>query len=279
MKFKKEIHKHNLIIILGFIIIAELFDEASFFIFRFKGLRAFIVDLGVLLVSLFLVYFMLKGINKTASELHKNRKRLKNIFDTLDVAIWSHDLKSGTLLITPGIEKLYGYSSAEFYQDKTLWKKVIHPEDLHVLVERENQLSMGKVVTSSYRIIRPDGEVRWIQDRGIPALDENGNLVDFNSVLFDITDKKESEGRYRSIVEMSPDIIAVYSRGKIDYINESGCRLFGAASTKELIGQSVTKMIPAEILEQIKKRELTIEDDFEVKMRFEFWPCALMVKA
>ena len=33
---------------------------------------------------------------------------MKNIFDTLDVAIWSHDLKTNRLLITPGIEKLYG---------------------------------------------------------------------------------------------------------------------------------------------------------------------------
>ncbi|NHM31656.1 putative bifunctional diguanylate cyclase/phosphodiesterase [Neobacillus terrae] len=269
MKVKNQIQKYNVTIILGFIVIAEIFDELVSTFFNLKRPSAFIIDIFVLVLSTTLVYLMLKGINKTSSELQRNRRRLKNIFDTLDVAIWSHD-QTNNLLISPGIEKLYGYSMSDFSQDHLLWKKVIHPDDLPVLTEREKVLAEGKAVTSIYRIIRPDGEVRWIQDRGIPLLDEKGTLIDFNSVLFDITDKRESEERYRSIVEMSPDIIAVYSRGKIDYINEAGCRLFGAADQEELLGKPISYLIPPDILEEIKSRELTIEDNFEDKMQFEF---------
>ncbi|GAE43870.1 diguanylate cyclase/phosphodiesterase [Mesobacillus boroniphilus JCM 21738] len=121
-----------------------------------------------------------------------------------------------------------------------------------------------------YRIIRPDGEVRWIQDRGIPVIDESGNFVDFTSVLFDITDRQESEGRYRSLVEMSPDLIAVYSRGKLDYINEAGCKLFKAKSPEELVGQPISMLIPPDVLAHIKNRELAIDEDFEEKLWFEF---------
>jgi diguanylate cyclase (GGDEF)-like protein/PAS domain S-box-containing protein len=266
----KNIHKHRVIVILSFVIFAELIHVISSPLFSLGKITQFVIDLTVFLFVIFMIGIMFKGMDKTAKELEKNKQKLKNIFDTLDVAIWSHDLKSDTLLITSGIEKLYGYSLEEFYQDFTLWKKVIHPEDLHVLEEREKKLLQGEAVTSKYRIIRPDGEIRWIQDRGIPTLDENGNFVDFSSVLFDITDRKESEDRYRSLVEMSPDIIAVYSRGQIDYINEAGCKLYGASNSQQLIGKPISKLIPPAILKQLKKRELSLGDHQEEKMTYEF---------
>ncbi|HAQ07957.1 MAG TPA: GGDEF domain-containing protein [Bacillus bacterium] len=265
-----KIHKYNGLYIVIFILVAELIDWVTSFHFSLTERSGYFIDLAITFLFMIFIISIFKDVRRTAGELQKNRKRLKSIFDTLDVAIWSHDLKSGTLLITSGIEKLYGYSSKEFYKDNTLWKKVIHPEDHYVLAERESGFSRGKAVTSIYRIIRPDGEVRWIQDRGIPALDENRKLVDFTSVLFDITDRQESEGRYRSLVEMSPDLIAVYSRGKLDYINEAGCKLFKAESPAELVGLPISKLIPSEVLAQIKTRELTIDENFEEKLWFEF---------
>jgi diguanylate cyclase (GGDEF)-like protein/PAS domain S-box-containing protein len=268
LKTKIELYKRNWIYIFFFIVVIELFEETTVFIHA-EGLFGIIIELFFLLFKLSIIYLMLKGIGKTAEELQKSKQRLNNIFDTLDVAIWSHDLKTDKLLITSGIEKLYGYSSEDFYQDLELWKKVIHPEDLPVLAEREKKLIVGEPTTSIYRIIRPNGEVRWIQDRGIPTLDDDGQFVDFSSVLFDITDRKESEDRYRGLVEMSPDIIAVYGRGKIEYINEGGSKLFGAAHPQELIGQSISKFIPPHIYDEIKKLEAFVEYGSDEIKRFE----------
>ncbi|WLR54181.1 EAL domain-containing protein [Mesobacillus subterraneus] len=257
-------------IIVFFLLFTELIDWLTSFYFPISKGVGYMIDLAVSIVFIALVLRIFKAVNHASEDLEGHKKRLKSIFDTLDVAIWSHDLKTDTLLITSGIEKLYGHSSEEFYHDNTLWKKVIHPDDLHILAVREDGLSRGEAVTSVYRIIRPDGEVRWIQDRGIPVIDENGNFVDFTSVLFDITDRQESEGRYRSLVEMSPDLIAVYSRGKLDYINEAGCKLYNAKSPEELIGQPISKLIPLDVLARIKNRELTIDENFEEKLWFEF---------
>ncbi|WP_226677843.1 sensor domain-containing protein [Mesobacillus jeotgali] len=265
-----KIQKYTGLSIIFFLLFAELIDWLTSFYYSMSEAVGYLIDLAVSFVFIALVFRVFKGMKNTAVDLQEHKKRLKSIFDTLDVAIWSHDLKTDTLLITSGIEKLYGHSSEEFYHDSTLWKKVIHPEDQHVLAEREAGFSRGEAVTSIYRIIRPDGEVRWIQDRGIPVIDENGNFADFTSVLFDITDRKESEGRYRSLVEMSPDLIAVYSRGKLDYINEAGCRLFKAESPAELIGRPISTLIPHDVLAHIKNRELTIDEDFEEKLWFEF---------
>jgi diguanylate cyclase (GGDEF)-like protein/PAS domain S-box-containing protein len=265
-----KIQRYTGLSIILFLLFAELIDWLTSFYFPISDVVGYVIDLALSFVFIALVFTVFKGMKNAAEDLREHKKRLKNIFDTLDVAIWSHDLKTDTLLITSGIEKLYGHSSEEFYQDSTLWKKVIHPEDKHILAEREAGFSRGEAVTSVYRIIRPEGEVRWIQDRGIPVIDEDGNFVDFTSVLFDITHRKESEGRYRSLVEMSPDLIAVYSRGKLDYINEAGCRLFKAKSPAELVGKPISQLIPPDVLAHIKNRELTIDEDFEEKLWFEF---------
>jgi diguanylate cyclase (GGDEF)-like protein/PAS domain S-box-containing protein len=222
------------------------------------------------LVAMVLIFVLFKKTEQTAKELHNLEQREKNVFDTLDVAIWSHNLKTNTLLITPGIEKLYGYSSEEFYRDFDLWKKVIHPEDLDILYEREQKIKLGEAATSEYRIIRPDGEVRWIQDSGYPTIDEYGNFVDFNSVLFDITNRKESENRYRSLVEMSPDFVAVVSRGRIDYINEAGSRLLGASKPCELTGLSAKQFTPEEVIEEIQRKEMATLGGKSEPIRLEF---------
>lgn len=147
------------------------------------------------IVIISLLFVMFRMVYNTSTDLQTTNQRLSNIFDTIDVAIWSHNLKNDKLLITPGIEKLYGYPLEAFYKNRNLWKEVIFEEDLFELEQREKRIKNGITTTSIYRILRPNGEVRWIQDRGIPFLDNTGNIIDFTSVLFDITDLRESKER------------------------------------------------------------------------------------
>ncbi|MEH7076700.1 sensor domain-containing protein [Neobacillus drentensis] len=254
--------KYNWMLIFCLIMLSEL---AAIIFPSIKIIK--FASLFILIGILPFVIFSLKEMKRKEDELRLSKLKLKNIFDTLDIAIWSHDLKSDSLLITPGIEKLYGYSYIDFYKDLNLWKKVIYPDDLEILDARAQKLAKGETVTNEYRIIRPDGEVRWIQDRGFPTLDNKGKFVDFNSVLFDITDRKESEDRYRSLVEMTPDIIAVVSREKVEYINEAGWKLVGAESPDEVIGQSALKFASSNIINSIRAN---FEKPNHNRIRFEF---------
>lgn len=266
MRTHKTNYVYKWMFLFSLIVLTEIVDLIFTFLFPSVSLLKFI-SLFILIGILPFIMMTLKEMSRKEEELRLNKLKLKNIFDTLDIAIWSHDLKSDSLLITPGIEKLYGYSYIDFYKDLNLWKKVIYPDDLSILEGRAQKLALGETVTSEYRIIRPDGEVRWIQDRGFPTLDSKGNFVDFNSVLFDITDRKESEDRYRSLVEMSPDIIAVVSREKIEYMNEAGWKLVGASSSEEVIGESAVKFASSNIINSIRK---TFERPKQGRHRFEF---------
>lgn len=233
-----------------------IFHETDIFFYYV----AFAIEMGIIILML----YIFARISNTSKELEKNKMKLKNIFETIDVAIWSHDLKTNKLLITKGVEKLYGRKLAEFYHDHELWKKVIVPEDRLFLYERDRNLREGNSVTSIYRILRPNGEIRWIQDRGIPTLDEDGNFIDFTSIIFDITDRKESEDRYQTIVEMSPNLVAIIANHNIEYINEAGCQIIGTNNSHSLIGQSIDKIITPNMMEKIEKHLQMINFDKRV---------------
>jgi diguanylate cyclase (GGDEF)-like protein/PAS domain S-box-containing protein len=266
---KRTNYGFNWILIFALIVCTELLDLMFSFLFPSIKIIRF-ASILILIGFLPSIIRTFKEMGKNNEELRQSKLKLKNIFDTLDLAIWSHDLESDKLFITPGIEKLYGYSSTDFYSDLNLWKKVIYPDDLAVLTEREQKFAIGEAVTSEYRIIRPDGKVRWIQDSGIPTLDSKGKFVDFSSVLLDITDLKESEERYRSLVEMSPDIIAVVGSKKVEYMNEAGWRLVGASSAEEVIGKSPLLFAPIEIVETIRNKLSGFESPEQARERFEF---------
>jgi diguanylate cyclase (GGDEF)-like protein/PAS domain S-box-containing protein len=256
-------------LIFGLLIITVLIDEVGTIFFPSIN-NDKLASVAVFLATAALLFFLFKRMDQTAQELGSLEQKVKNIFDTLNVAIWSHDIKTNTLRITPGIEKLYGYPLEAFYQDFDLWRKVIHPDDVAVLNEREEKISLGEPATSEYRIIRPDGEVRWIQDSGFPTFDDYGNFIDFNSVLFDITDRKESEDRYRSLIEMSPDFVAVINQGNITYINETGSYLLGASGPSDVIGLPSEKFAPVDIIEDIRNREKSMPAGKFKVIRYEF---------
>ncbi|MBY6035118.1 EAL domain-containing protein [Fictibacillus nanhaiensis] len=172
-----------------------------------QNMMIYIMNISVAVVFGVFVFKMLKetdshAVNleqeirkhkETFEELEASKIKLQNVFDSIDVAIWSHNLQTNKLLITSGIEKLYGYPLEAFYDDVDLWKKVIHPDDLNIIEKRALEIENGVVATSEYRILRPDGEIRWIHDRGIPFLNEKKELIDFNSILIDITERKRAE--------------------------------------------------------------------------------------
>ncbi|MED4040624.1 EAL domain-containing protein [Niallia taxi] len=203
------------------------------------------------LATIFSLLVLLKNISIIILELRNSSMKLQTIFETMDMAIWYHDYKTGTLLITSGMERIYGRSIAEFYQNNDLWKESVHEDDYHVIEERLEALKSGAEVTSIYRIVKPDGEIRWIKDKGIPGLDGNGRRTEFTSVFFDITESKENEDRFSTLVEMSPDIIAVVSNYELLYINYAGSKLIGAVSPAELVGNTVYDLLSREDYEKI----------------------------
>ena len=127
-----------------------------------------------------------------------------------------------------------GYSPDEFREDPALWFKSIHPDDLAGLAAATERITRSKSPgTREYRIRnRHSGEYRWIEDRVVPKVDAHGRVYGSFGVARDVTDRKqaeevlrESEERYRQVVENAADIIfTVDIRGNFTYANPAALK-------------------------------------------------------
>lgn len=131
---------------------------------------------------------------KVEEELREAQKQLDNIFNSLDIAIWSFDVEQRKLTtMSTGIEKIFGFPRNKFLEDSHYWKELVHPDDLRNLRERKKYLLAGRTLNFEYRITTANGTKKWIEEQTIPILDENGKVYQFNGVISDITDRKKYE--------------------------------------------------------------------------------------
>lgn len=137
------------------------------------------------------------------------------LFRTLTEAIqdvfYVRDLDAARLdYLSPAYEAVWGRPVSELMQDPTRGIDTIHPDDRAAVQADQARQARGEAVQSEYRIVRPDGEVRWILDRCFPMPDGGRRLS--AGVASDITERKlvesalrSSEERLRLVVEGARD--------------------------------------------------------------------------
>jgi PAS domain S-box-containing protein len=152
----------------------------------------------------------------------------------------------------------------------------IPPED-HAAIEA-HFASINKdnpVATHEHRVIMPNGEVRWQRWTNQANFDEQGQIIEFQSVGIDITERREaeleraryyeqlqeSEARYRLVVDSQSELICRYRPDTIlTFVNEAYCRGFHK-TREELIGQSYLQFVPPEYREIIRAYLDTLNKD------------------
>jgi formate hydrogenlyase transcriptional activator len=154
---------------------------------------------------------------------------------------WWRDQQGNSIYVSPSCEKISQHTPGEFAADPDLISKILHPEDRPSfskhLSEIEDQGLSGEI---EFRIIRPDGSVRWIAHACQPVFDENGKLLGRRGSNRDITQRKEaerslneSEVRYRSLVDCMNEGFAIGDeKGTFVYANNKLCEMLGCAYEK-----------------------------------------------
>lgn len=111
--------------------------------------------------------------------------------------------------------------------------------------------------TKGDRVIRAaNGQERWVEVNYLPVMDEKGGVDGVCFSLAFIDDRKraeeavrESEERYRMLVEFEPDTVVVHDGETVIYINSAGVKMFGAQAAGDLIGKSVWDLVGREYTE------------------------------
>lgn len=93
-------------------------------------------------------------------------EKLSTILGTINSVIWSISAATyETIYLNPTAERDYGRPATAFYKDPELFLNVVHQEDRERVAQMLPELVEKGGMTVQYRIIRPDGEVRWLEDK------------------------------------------------------------------------------------------------------------------
>jgi len=148
----------------------------------------------VLSLSYAIQYFKLRTQDNVDSAGGIVTEQLQSIFDTLDIALWSQDIRTRALLyVSPGSEEIWGLPLEILMNDASAWFNAVHPEDLDIVDRKMKELKQGKSFVHEFRIIHPNGETRWVHDRVSPIFDKHGELEKLNGMTTDVTERKRFE--------------------------------------------------------------------------------------
>ncbi|MDY6936493.1 MAG: PAS domain S-box protein [Cyanobacteriota bacterium] len=131
---------------------------------------------------------------QAAEALYQSEEKFRQLAEHIRDVFWISDPASHRLLyVSPAYEQVWGRSSQALEGKLSNLIETIDPEYRDAVCQTFEKLRQGESTDIEYRILRPDGELRWIHDRGFPIRDESGRVYRLVSLSEDITDRKQSE--------------------------------------------------------------------------------------
>jgi len=126
--------------------------------------------------------------------VRESREMFRQLAENIREVFWlTNPDKYQMLYISPGYEAIWGRTCQSLYASPTSWLEAIHPDDRQRVVEAAMTKQVLGRYDEEYRIVRPDGAIRWVRDRAFPIHDENGVIYRIAGIAEDITDRRQSD--------------------------------------------------------------------------------------
>ncbi len=186
----------------------------------------------------------LARLSETTALLRASEEQFRKMVENVREVFWLVDAADNRMIyISPAYEKIWDRkcdSPVEFPRD---WLEAVHPEDR----ERVTVAALTKGVSGeydeTYRIVRPDGTVRWIHERAIPIRDPTGKVYRLAGTAEDITEHyqsqqalKQAEAHYRGLFEHATEgIFRSTPEGRLLDANPALLKMFGYNSLEEAL--------------------------------------------
>ncbi len=126
--------------------------------------------------------------------LRQSEQRFRLIAETIKEVFWISDVETTkTVYVSPGYERVWGRSLESLYENPRSFLDAVHGEDRDRVLTALERKRTGQLYESEYRIMRPDGSLRLIWDRGYPVRNETGQIACYVGVAQDITERRGME--------------------------------------------------------------------------------------
>ncbi|OGV88255.1 MAG: hypothetical protein A3K19_11565 [Lentisphaerae bacterium RIFOXYB12_FULL_65_16] len=135
--------------------------------------------------------------------LQKREELFRQMATTIRQVFWVEDAATAKILyVSPAYETIWGRTCESAYEEPTSWQRAIHPDDRNrVLQSMAVKRQQGDCEDEEYRIVRPDGTVRWVHDRGFPVRDATGKVFRIVGCIDDVTERKQLEREILEVID------------------------------------------------------------------------------
>jgi two-component system, LuxR family, sensor kinase FixL len=126
--------------------------------------------------------------------LRESEQRFRELAESISQVFWVYDPAADRMLyVSPGWTRIVNASDSAADTDAAPWRSYIHPHDRQRVMDELSPAELSERVDVLYRIVRTDGETRWIHDVAVPLRDESGNVRRVLGVAEDVTERRELE--------------------------------------------------------------------------------------
>jgi PAS domain S-box-containing protein len=231
-------------------------------------------------------YTLLTDIDerKTAEEaLRSSEADLLEAQRLSHMGSWRHDVLTGEVTFSPEVHRIFDIRPGEDASTARFFFSRIHPEDRPIEAQKYERANLAKTdFESDYRIVLPDGSIKYVHNLGHLVLNESGDSREFVGTVIDITERKtaeekirEQETELRQLVDLVPQLIAVYgpnrerldaNRTALDYLgislDEWRHKSFGASThpddserLKSYTDRALSSGVPDELELRLRKHD------------------------
>ena len=172
---------------------------------------------GVFEVRVYPVRGGIMCIARDVTTLRQVEQNLRALLESQDLIlssipefIWSARFRGEEeypLYYSPGVEQVTGYTPREMQALRDRWRELIPPEDLPDIEAALRRAREGHRVWIEHRIVRRDGEVRWVHDSITPSVEEDGSIR-LDGVVSDVTERKQLEEQLHRYTDRLEDLVA-----------------------------------------------------------------------
>ena len=188
---------------------------------------------------------------KKKQDLSESEERMSLAAEAANLALWEWNPNTDELWGSKTRRALLGLPASGKLTLQDTISRVVHVDDRDRLLQTlKDAAATGKDYECEYRVILPDGRVRWMEQRGRCMPGADGQTVVTRGVSMDVTQRKQAEDLFRLATEASPSgIVLVNDRGRIVLVNTHAEELFGYRR-EELLGKLVEILVPERFASQ-----------------------------
>jgi PAS domain S-box-containing protein len=173
---------------------------------------------------------------RSEDALHEREEKFHQVADNIQEIFWMVDTATKqAIYVNPAFERITGRTVTSLLDAPLSYREIIHPDDRLRVLDRLNEAAITGKLDEEFRIVRPDGTMRWVAAHGFPVRNAEGEIYRLAGVVEDITERRlaeealrESEDRCRDLVEHSEDLVCTHDLdGNLLSVNPAPARLLG----------------------------------------------------